>query len=412
MRLLIVCYMLPPALYPTSIQMPRMLAALDRKQMAYVSGNMRTMATGLECYSSFVDDAFFNANSDYAIRLSGLSLNLARRFVPFYARTPDEFRGWLPGATRAVHAKLKETGFKPDLLITFSEPMTDHLLGLTLKRELGIPWIAQFSDPWSDSPFRRRQFLANAVNRSLERKVFGTADRLVFTSQETIDLVMAKYPPAWRDKTRVIVHAFDPALYPARRQPDEKLVVRFVGHFYAHRTPLPLFRALRTVLDRSPTLAAKLQVELVGRTPRWVRYHPAYRALPEGMVQLRPSVPYLKSLELMQDSDLLLVIEAPERTSVLLHSKIVDYVGAGAPIMGIVPPGANANLIKRLGGFVAHPLNRAEIGAELGRAIDYIVERRRAADGKPWGEPAVRAEYRIDRIAADFAAIVREAAAR
>ena len=410
MRVLIICYMLPPALYPTSIQMPRLMAHLEREEIGAVSGNVAVMATGLECYADFNRKLAFDTNADFHTRLSGIWLLLARRYLPFYARVPDEFRGWIPRAEAAIAKKLDETGFLPDVLITFSEPMTDHLLGFRLKRKLGIPWVAQFSDPWADSPFRRGQFLANIVNRRLERKIIAAADRIVFTSQETVDLVMRKYPAEWRNKVDVVVHGFDPKLYPPRTQKPAKLTVRYIGHFYGHRTPLPLFRALETILREAPTLLDGVQVELVGRVQRWIRWHPAFRKLPQGLVRLEPSVPYMESLKLMAEADLLLVIDIPEPFSVLLHSKLIDYIGAGVPIMGIAPRGTSASLISRLGGFVADPLHHGDIVAQLRRAITFIRDRRRAIDPAPWGNPAVRAEYHIDRVAADFSRIVHEAA--
>ena len=67
--------------------------------------------------------------------------------------------------------------------------MSDHLLGLRLKRKPALPWVEHFSDPWSDNPFRRRFFLSNFLNRRYEAQVVRHADRVIFTSLETLDLV-------------------------------------------------------------------------------------------------------------------------------------------------------------------------------------------------------------------------------
>ena len=141
-------------------------------------------------------------------------MRFARRLVPLYARVPDEFRAWVPRAEAATVARLARSDFKPDVLATFGEPMSDHLLGLRLAARLKLPWLAHLSDPWADSAFRRHDWLANIVNRRLEKQVIAQADRVVFVSQETLDLVMAKYPAAWREKARVVPHSFDPALFP------------------------------------------------------------------------------------------------------------------------------------------------------------------------------------------------------
>jgi hypothetical protein len=41
-------------------------------------------------------------------------------------------------------------------MVPFGNPMTDHLVGLSLSRKYRIPWIARFSDPWVDNPYHRQ----------------------------------------------------------------------------------------------------------------------------------------------------------------------------------------------------------------------------------------------------------------
>ena len=217
--------------------------------------------------------------------------------------------------------------------------MSDHLVGLRLKSRLGIPWIAHFSDPWADSAFRRYEFLAQFVNARLEAQVIEAADQLVFTSEETLGLVMRKYPKAWRTKAEAPPHSFNPAIYSQPSKPSGPLIVRYLGSFYGHRSPAPLFRALKLLLTREASILDKVQFELVGSLPARMRMHPSLRGLPDGLVRLRDPVPYLELLRLMSALDLLLVIDGPDDLSVFLPSKLIDYLGARVPIFGIVPHG-------------------------------------------------------------------------
>lgn len=405
MRLLAVSYMLPPMLYPQAIQIGRLLAHVDA-EIGAVSGRGAGAGRDLDCYADLDRKLAFHLAVPYRPRLQGLPAHLARRLVPFYGRTPDEYRRWVPIAEEATAAKLAETGFRPDAVVTFGEPMSDHLLGLRLKRRLGLPWVAHFSDPWVDNPFRAGDVLANRVNRRSERKVAAAADRVIFTSRETRELVMAKYPAAWRTKADVLPHSFDPALYPERMVKRDRIVIRHLGNFYGARSPYPLFRALRALWDRNRALLEGVTVDLVGRVPLGMHWHPSWRVLPEGIVKVSGTVPYSESLRLMTAADLLLVMDAPAEISVFLPSKLIDYLGAGAPIMGIVPPGTSASLLKRLGGVTADPRRPEEVIDALGKAIAAI---RRDRDGdrrEPWGNPAVRAEFQPQRTAAAFLDIV------
>jgi hypothetical protein len=404
-RLLAISYVLPPVLAPQSIQIGRLLAHLDA-DIATVSGPLNAQGPALEGEGALARRTVLRIEAAFEPPSPGIALNLARRFVPFYARVPDEFRRWAPRAEAAVLPKMAETGFRPDVMASFGEPMSDHLVGLALKRRLGVPWLAHFSDPWVDNPFRAGQPLANEINRQLEAQVIEAADRVVFTSEETRALVMRKYPASWRTKTAVLAHAFDGSLYPVPSAKSGAIVIRHIGSFYGRRTPVPLLRGLRSI---DAGALADVRVEFIGRVPLWLRVHPSWRALPTGMVQCSGMVSYARSLELMADSDLLLVIEAPDATSVFLPSKLIDYIGARIPIMGIVPPGASASLLRRMGGTVADPRQPREIAAALEQGLAEV-RRRRSLPFAPWGDAAVRAEFEAQRIAGDFARLLAETA--
>src|SRR4029078_12284466 len=100
MRVLAISYGLPPSLYPQAIQIGRLLAycsaeigavcgaVMDRSGLDYDFGLSKTLSFRLEVA--------------FRPRLSGPAQRFARRFAPFYARVPDEFRGWVPLAESAI----------------------------------------------------------------------------------------------------------------------------------------------------------------------------------------------------------------------------------------------------------------------------------------------------------------------
>jgi hypothetical protein len=407
MRLLAISYMLPPVLAPQSIQIGRLLAHLDM-EVATVSGPLAAAGAAREDAGAAAHRLAFRLEVGFAPALTGVSQILARRFVPLYGAMPDEFRRWVPRAVEATLAKLGETGFRPEIIASFGEPMSDHLVGLDLKRRLAVPWLAHFSDPWSDNPFRAGQFLARPINRSLEARVIEAADRVVFTSDETRDLVMRKYPAHWRSRAAVLTHAYDPSLYPPAAAKDRTITVRHIGSFYGSRTPLPLLRALLAI-DRRKLDGVRF--ELIGRVPLWLPFHPVWRALPKGRVRSEGFVPYRRSLALMAEADLLLVIDAPSDLSVFLPSKLVDYLGARVPVLGIVPPGTSASLLQRMGGITADPRRPREVVAALERALAEIPQRRAGPAGA-WGNESVRAEFSIERVACAFAELLGDTAGR
>lgn len=216
MHLLAVSFFLPPDLFPQAIQIGRLLAHSSAIIGAVCGKSSASTPNALA--DDFDRHLAFRENVTFRPALSGIAATLARRVVPFWGRIPDEYRHWVSRADEAALARLRTSRFHPDVMVTFGEPMSDHLVGLRLKTELGIPWIAHFSDPWVDNSFRRYEFLAQFVNSRLESRVIAAADRLIFTSEETRDLVMRKYPEQWRVKAEILPHSFDFSAFPAAGQ--------------------------------------------------------------------------------------------------------------------------------------------------------------------------------------------------
>lgn len=315
---------------------------------------------------------------------------------------PDHYREW---ALRAARESLRDRVFAgQDVLVTFGQPMSDHLAGLRIKRETGLPWIAHFSDPWADSPYRGNWPFVPWLNRSLERNVVEKADCVIFTSQETVDLVMRKYPSEWRSKAEVLPHAFDPDLYmSSMEKTDQKIVIRHVGNFYKPRTPDVLIEALLFLRRMNPTMLDNIKVELIGRVESHFDLARIADEFPIGMFEIRQPVNYVQSLRLMRSADLLLVMDAPFDQNVFLPSKLIDYIGAARPILAFSPPGTSANLVSRLGGWVANPSDKCEVAYSLVEALESLEAFDR---GKDWGNPEVRREYSATAVIDKFDALV------
>jgi len=401
-EILALSYALPPSLFPQSIQIGRLLYHCPLPVWA-VSGEASD--GGMDCYPDFSQRMALHQRVPFQAPLPGRAHAFARKFVSLYGRSPDEFRFWISDAGRVIGNELAVRKSWHPAIVSFGEPMSDHLLALDLKRQTGLPWLAHFSDPWADNPFRRLFVFANVLNRRMERAVIATADRVVFTSLETLELVMRKYPEEWRKKASVLPHSYDPAFYPEMPVRTGKLVVRYLGNFYADRTPFPLLDALADIYRKSPGLLSDVRFELIGGMPDRMRARALRTDLPPGLVELLPSVSYRNSLRLAAEADLLLVIDAPADLSVFLPSKLIDYVGAGVPVFGIVPSGSSHELIRRLGGRVADPRNTNAVSAGLVESLREC-RRRRAESAGTWGDESVRNEYKIQRVVPQFVNIV------
>lgn len=344
---------------------------------------------------------------------AGRRFNRVERIaVPWLCRVPPRILGpvqQLPDQLRWAKGRLVGRALalglgNYDALISCSQWHSSHLAAHALKRyRPDLPWIAQFSDPWVRNPYNRYVWPIRWINARMERGVLNAADALVFTTAEISDLVLEDAPAAWRAKAQILPHAFDPALYPTSdRVGGSTIVVRHIGHFYGTRSPRPLFAALQRIAERAPLLLDDVAVELIGSvSPRALSDVPA-TGLPPSLIRLVPPVDYCRSLAMMREADLLVAVDAPAERSVFLPSKLVDYIGAGRPVLAITPPGAAASVIDAVGGWRADPRDPAAVATALEQALRYV----RAHRGAPFGAGPVRDRYHVRNVGAQFAAIL------
>jgi glycosyltransferase involved in cell wall biosynthesis len=289
---------------------------------------------------------------------------------------------------------------KFDLILSCSQPHCNHLLGYRLKKLTGKPWVAYFSDPWTDNVYA--SYPEERIKRyhlALENQVLSNADRIYFTSAETADLVLRKYPPGISRKCDVLTHSFVPQWYRLRDAGggrDGKIRIVQTGHFYGPRTPIPLFRALAKVAGRV-ALEERLEFLFYGSMDERYRRYMQEHGL-DRIVRLMGTVPYLESLAVMKDADFLLLIDAPLKElaeSVYLPSKLVDYFGSGKPVLGITPAaGTSARVLRETGNLVC------DVGD--GKAIEEMLENLAAGSLRVAPDVEALRRYEITKVSQPF----------
>jgi len=373
-------------------------------------------------------DTIYGSNSesqktDSAVRTLRVPLpnsqwrDLSSRFwsrlnLPVCFRTPDHLGSWKKSVLTRIERLITEEKYRPDVVVTFAFPLVDSIIGLELKRRYQLPWLAHFSDPWVDSPFQQYDRLTRALNVRLERSVIENADRLVFTSPETAELVMRKYPLGLSAKVRTVPHAFEAELFHAPSMRDSRFIIRYLGDLYLNRTPKPLFETLGTLFSSEPELLKRFCFEIVGDVHRLDLESMGISKLPEGLVIFRPRVSYDESLSLMASASGLMVIDAPVARgskSVFLPSKLIEYVGAGRPVIGLTPQGTAADLIRKLGGWVANPADANELCGVMRQFLLFLSEHDK--DQSAWGDPETRKGFEARNVVARFGEILTELSA-
>jgi len=315
----------------------------------------------------------------------------AFRAMPALRNVPDAARVWVPRAVRAA-ARAAAAGEYAGFL-SFAQPWSDHLVGLRVSRQTGLPWVAHFSDPWADSPYATSS--QRSIWRRMEEDVIREATAVVFVADETVELVMEKYPDEWRRKVFVVPHGFESGHTGSTvRLPSDRsrpMRVVYTGRFYSGlRTPVPLLRALANLQSRV-SLAGTLEVLFIGpHTEEYAR--DANELGVSGLVRFLGRLPSADAAAAAAGADVLLVIDAPSSgPSPFLPSKLIDYLPFRKPILGVTPePGASAHLLRRLGCPVAKPDDVASIE----EALADLVRR--------WRDGTLNVAGAFDAVAAEF----------
>lgn len=253
---------------------------------------------------------------------------------------PDARKFWVKPSVEFLLEYLEENRIKT--VITTGPPHSLHLIGLGLKGELDIRWIADFRDPWTSIGYHEQLKLTAAtreIHKELESRVLKGADQIITTSFTT----KQEFKEITTTPIKVITNGYDvekitrPAL-------DDKFSISHIGSLLAGRNPANLWKALAELISENEGLRADLRIKLVGAVGAGVLESIKNAGL-EFNLELSGYVSHKKALELQHASQLLLLIEIDsEETRGIIPGKLFEYMAANRPILAVGP--ANADIQK------------------------------------------------------------------
>lgn len=299
---------------------------------------------------------------------------LHRWVEPWFA-TPDEQVGWLVPATfRGLHA-IGESGAR--VLYTTGPPHSAHLIGASLKAVTGLPWVADFRDPWARKAWAAeadRRGLRARAQRGLEALVVRLADRVVFNTEPMTREFRSVYP-ALSARFLAIPNGYDPAEiedFPGVEPSPEAFTLSHAGTLYRRRSPMPLLEAIGRLRDRGIISAGRFELRLIGKIdPAFGAEAYVSRHALSAFVRLLPPVSRTESLRAMAESHVLLLIQ-PD-TQLQVPGKLFEYLLFRKPVLALASPiGATADLVRDFGlGRVAPDRDVEAICGVLGQ---YVTE--------------------------------------
>lgn len=248
---------------------------------------------------------------------------------------PDARVWWVRPSVKFLKEYLRE--HPVDAIITTGPPHSMHLIGLELKRALGVKWIADFRDPWTDIDFYAQLKLtswADAKHKRLEGEVLREADQVLTVSWHWAD-DLRKLGAA---NVEVVTNGYDPDDLPSPPGPvDEAFSLVHIGSLPPTRNAPELWAALKMICDEDPAFAAKFKLRFVGPVDHTIAESVEHAGL-GAHLERTGRVTHEEAMRHMQRARvlLLLVNDTPNLLGIL-PGKLFEYISTGRPILGIGP---------------------------------------------------------------------------
>ena len=287
---------------------------------------------------------------------------------------PDPRVWWVRPSVRFLKKYLKE--HPVDVIVTTGPPQSMHLIGRGLHRATGIPWVADFRDPWTKMFYYKHLHLGKAADRKqhrLEKSVLDEASAVISVTP----LVQREFQEMTRTPVVLITNGFDEDDYPATSAPAVEKVcsnttdlpqdnqtpstcnaeqvekvsnpqadllqadspaefrVTHTGLFAEDGNPLALWDALAAKCAEDEAFRSALHIRLVGKVDEAIVAAIKARGLGHNLDNLGYQPHDVAVAEQRAASLLILPLRQEPEYRNVLPGKIFEYLAARRPVLGI-----------------------------------------------------------------------------
>jgi glycosyltransferase involved in cell wall biosynthesis len=246
---------------------------------------------------------------------------------------PDARMFWVNPSKKFLKKYIQD--HQIDTLITSGPPHSLHLIGLKLKKELNLRWMADFRDPWTTISYHNKLRMLQFVQKihiRMEQEVLQTADEIIVTSHA----LQQAYQQMTKKPVTLLTNGYD------REDFEKPTLDRFfslthIGSMLSGRNPVVLWMALSELAEEHPEFKAQLNIKLAG-----IVGENSLKSLDEhGLMPFVEQLGYVShqtAIKLQHSAQLLLLTEIDSaETKVIIPGKFFEYLNAERPILAIGP---------------------------------------------------------------------------
>lgn len=310
------------------------------------------------------------------------------------ALQPDPQILWVPQAIRYGLKLLKEVPHQA--IMVSGPPFSAFLVGAELSRRSSLPLVLDYHDEWSISnrywENKSSDGLSRRIQTWMQQRVLRQASLVLATTRRSVASLQDEVARCGRAiPVRCLYNGFDAEDLPAiaedagaagmsssnvpadsTRRDSSMFRLAHIGTLWNLTTARPLIEAIeRLAVDRAD-LAARLELEIVGRcTPEEETLLQRIERLPCRLLR-RDYVDHPLAVEAMGQADqlCLLLADVPGAERVV-PAKVFEYLATGRELLAIAPPGEVTELLRGQAGVAQFaPHDVAGIAAHLVRRLE------------------------------------------
>jgi glycosyltransferase involved in cell wall biosynthesis len=243
-----------------------------------------------------------------------------------------------------------------DVILSRAIPDSAHFAALVVHRKTRIPWIANWNDPTPNHkfppPYGKGPF--SPLTPKLDKWYQAVCQHCswhTFPSERLREYMCSYLPGQIKIKSSVIPH-LAMEKFSITATPHVGFSMCYAGSVLPPRDVTVFFegiRRFRKMLDNADSFCVRFLVD----RPEIVAESAKTMGL-EEIIKIESTVPYSKMPEILSQSDVLVIIEAPLEEGIFMPSKISDYVQIGRPILALTPTiGTIVDIFSKHGGGIA-----------------------------------------------------------
>ena len=260
---------------------------------------------------------------------------------------PDPRCLWIRPSVRFLTKYLKE--HPVDVIVSTGPPQSMHLIARNVSLATGIPWVADFRDPWTKIFYFKHLMLGKRAERKhheLEQMVLDDATAVVAVSP----LVQADFAAMTKTPVCLVTNGYDESDYTETIVPEKGFNVVHTGLLTAEGNPVELWKVLGKKCREDADFAASFRLTLAGKTDETVLESIRQAGLGDYLTDLGYIDHNKAVMQQRKASVLILPIREEPETKAILPGKLFEYLAARRPVLGVgTGEGAMAEVLKETG---------------------------------------------------------------